>query len=220
MKKIFTITALFILASCSNPLKKTYSEASIGEDLKLLKEELGEGETDLIVGTIFRYTLEEKELEGKTYKELLKEGEKWKSEAAAAEAEAKLMAEKAAKDEANRMIKLKQAVMVSCFEKGFMELDYKDFITYKFIIKNKTDKPIRAVKGSITFTNLFDDEINSLSFVYDQPIAANTKAIWNAQTDYNQFMDEDISLKNKDIEDMKVIWKPEKIIFEDGSFLE
>ncbi len=57
------------------------------------------------------------------------------------------------------------------------------------MIKNKSDKDMRAVKGGITFTNLFDEEISSLNFVYDQPIEAGTEVKWNAQTDYNQFID-------------------------------
>lgn len=43
---------------------------------------------------------------------------------------------------------------------------------------------------------------------------------WNATTDYNQFKDEDKAMRNKDLKDMKVIWNPEKIIFEDDSILE
>ena len=38
--------------------------------------------------------------------------------------------------------------------------------------------------------------------------------------EYNQFKDKDQALKNKDLKDIKVVWKPEKIIFEDGSTLE
>jgi hypothetical protein len=33
-------------------------------------------------------------------------------------------------------------------------------------------------------------------------------------------MDEDQTLKNKDLKDLKVVWKPEKIIFKDGTTLE
>lgn len=136
------------------------------------------------------------------------------------EAEQKALAEKAAKEEAERIKKLTEAVIVSCFDKGFAQVDYQDYITYKFVIQNKSDKSIRAVKGGITFTNLFDEEIKSLNFVYDQPIPAGEEVNWNATTDYNQFMDDDKTLKNKDLKDLKVVWKPEKIIFEDGTTLE
>jgi hypothetical protein len=146
--------------------------------------------------------------------------QKWKAEQEKKEAEQKALAEKAAKEEAERIKKLTEAVIVSCFEKGFTKYNYEDYITYKFVIKNKSDKNIRAVKGGITFTNLFDEKISSLNFVYDQPIEAGTEITWDAQTDYNQFKDEDKTLRNKDLKDIKVVWKPEKIIFEDGTTLE
>jgi hypothetical protein len=43
---------------------------------------------------------------------------------------------------------------------------------------------------------------------------------WNATTEYNQFVSEDKTLKNKSLKDIKVVWKPEKVIFEDGIVLE
>ncbi|WP_025742392.1 hypothetical protein [Aquimarina pacifica] len=112
---------------------------------------------------------------------------------------------------------LSNIIDVQCIRKGYKEYDYEQFITYNFIIHNKSEKDIRAVKGLISFTNLFGDEINSLGFVYDESIKSGRKNNYNATTDYNQYVDRDRDLKNKDLKDLKVIWKPEKIIFSDGS---
>lgn len=60
----------------------------------------------------------------------------------------------------------------------------------------------------------------TLSFTYGQPIKAGATANWNATTDYNQFRDEDVSLRNKNLEDLKIVRKPIKVIFQDGSTLE
>ena len=46
------------------------------------------------------------------------------------------------------------------------------------------------------------------------------KNIKSVMIDYNQFRDEDVRLRNKDIEDLKIVWTPEKILFEDGTSLE
>ena len=59
-----------------------------------------------------------------------------------------------------------------------------------------------------------------MSFVYDKPIEAGEQVNWDATTEYNQFMSEDKTLKNKDLKDLKVVWNPEKILFEDGTTLE
>lgn len=116
--------------------------------------------------------------------------------------------------------KLLETVQVSCLKKDFVEYDYQEFITYRFILNNKSKKTIRAIKGGVTFTNIFDEEIQTLKFVYDQPIKSGQQITYNATTDYNQFIDEDRTLRSKKLEDLKVIWKPEKIIFEDGTTLE
>tara|TARA_R110000744_G_scaffold104622_2_gene200287 strand:- start:171 stop:836 length:666 start_codon:yes stop_codon:yes gene_type:complete len=219
-KQLLLIGLAALLFSCSSPLDKKFNEDTAEEDIKAIKSEIDSTELKLLAGSMFRLKLQDKKLEDMTYAEILEDGKKWKAEQEKIEAEQKALAEKAAKEEAERIKRLNQAVMVSCFEKGYTEVDYQDYITYKFVIQNKSEKNIRAIKGGITFTNLFDEEIKSLNFVYDQPIPAGQEVNWNATTDYNQFMDEDQALKNKDLKDLKVVWKPEKIIFEDGTTLE
>ena len=155
-----------------------------------------------------------------TYGQILENGKAWKAEQDRIEAEQKALQEKAAREEAERLTRLQNTVMVTCFEKGFSEVNYQDYITYKFAIQNKSDQDIRAVKGEIMFTDLFDDEIKTLSFTYDETIDAGATANWNATTDYNQFMNDDVKLRNKDLEDLKIVWKPIKVIFNDGTTLE
>jgi hypothetical protein len=219
-KQLLLIGITTLILSCSSPLDKKFNEETAKEDIEAIKSKLDTTELQLMAGSMIRLKLQDEKLENMTYLEILENGKKWKKEQEKIEIEQKALAEKAAKEEAEKFKRLNEAVIVSCFEKGYTKYDYEDYITYKFIIKNKSNKKIRAVKGGITFTNLFDDEISSLSFVYDQPIEARTEANWNATTDYNQFKDEDRALKNKDLKDLKVIWKPEKIIFEDGTTLE
>lgn len=221
MKKQFLLVGFVaFFLSCSSPMKKKFNEGTAKEDLEALKTKLDSSELMLLAGSMVRLKLMDKDLENMTYSEILENGKVWKQKQDQIQEEQKVLAEKAAIEEVEKIERLNKSVIVSCFEKGFQKVDYEDYITYKFVIQNKSDKNIRAIKGSITFTNLFDDEINSLNFVYDQPILAGSKVNWNASTDYNQFKDEDQALKNKDLKDLKVIWKPEKVIFEDGTLLE
>jgi hypothetical protein len=221
MKKLLLLIGITaVLFSCTTPMEKKYNEKTALKDIQLIKEAIDSTEFNLLAGSVFRLKFEDKKLEEMTYAEILEEGKKWIAEQEKIEAEQKALAEKAAKDEAERIKKLTESVIVSCFEKGYSEVDYQDYITYKFVILNKSDKAIRAVKGGITFTNLFDEKIKSLSFVYDKPIEAGEQVNWDATTEYNQFMSEDKTLKNKDLKDLKVVWNPEKILFEDGTTLE
>lgn len=219
-KQLLLIGITAFLFSCSSPMDKKFNEETAKEDIAAIKSKLDSTDLQLLAGSMIRLKFQDKKLEEMTYAEILENGKKWKAEQEKVEAEQKALAEKAAKEEAERKKRLNEAVMVSCYEKGFTKYDYEDYITYKFVIKNKSEKQIRAVKGGITFTNLFDDKISSLNFVYDQPIEAGKEVTWNATTDYNQFKDEDQALKNKELKDLKVIWKPEKIIFENGTTLE
>ena len=219
-KQLLLIGITAILFSCSSPMDKKFNKETAEEDIEAIKGKIDSTELQLLAGSMIRLKFQDKELEEMTYGEILDDGKKWKAEQEKIEAEQKDLAEKAAKAEAERIKKLTEAVIVSCFEKGYTEVDYQDYITYKFVVQNKSDKAIRAVKGGITFTNLFDEEIKSLNFVYDKPIEAGKEVNWNATTNYNQFMNEDQTLKNKDLKDLKVVWKPEKIIFVDGTTLE
>ena len=219
-KQLLLIGITAILFSCSSPMDKKFNKETAEEDIEAIKGKIDSTELQLLAGSMIRLKFQDKELEEMTYGEILDDGKKWKAEQEKIEAEQKALAEKAAKAEAERIKKLSEAVIVSCFEKGYTEVDYQDYITYKFVVQNKSDKAIRAVKGGITFTNLFDEEIKSLNFVYDKPIEAGKEVNWNATTNYNQFMNEDQTLKNKDLKDLKVVWKPEKIIFVDGTTLE
>ena len=221
MKKLSILIGMTaVLFSCSTPMEKKYNEKTALKDIQSIKSAIDSTEFNLLAGSVFRLKLEDKKLEEMTYAEILEDGKKWKAEQEKIEAEQKALAEKAAKDEAERIKKLTESVIVSCFEKGYSEVDYQDYITYKFVILNKSEKAIRAVKGGITFTNLFDEKIKSLSFVYDKPIEAGEQVNWDVTTEYNQFMSEDKTLKNKDLKDLKVVWNPEKILFEDGTTLE
>ena len=220
MKKLLlSALVVFLLAACSS-IDKKYSEDSFKEDVKELKKELSGEDFEILTKEIMRSLMKSEDIEGKTYSELLKEGKAWEERQKEIEAEQKALADKALREEQERIDRLTKAVMVSCFEKGFENYNYQDYITYKFAIQNKSDKDFRAIKGTLIFTDLFDDKIKSMTFKYDQPIKAGESVTWDAQTSYNQFIDEDKSMKNKDLKDLKVIWKPEKIIFEDGTTLE
>ena len=138
----------------------------------------------------------------------------------AKEEEEKQLAEKAKKEENERIKRLGETLTVSLFAKGFEEYDYQEYITYKFAFENKSEKDIRAFTGNLVLSDLFDKEISSINLTYDDGVPARSTKKWNAQTEYNQFMDKDIALKNKDVEDLKVNWIPTKIIFKDGTTLE
>lgn len=218
MKKILTsitLLAFIVLTSCSNPLNKKYSDKTFEQDAKEIGEskKLNEEDAKMLAGYIMLAKLGNNELEGKTYAEILQAAKDYKTEQ-------EQLAAKAIKEEADKRAKFETAMTVAMYDKGFLEQQYQEYLQYAIIFENKTGKDIRAVKGSLLITDLFDTEIKSINIVQDDGIPANQSVKNVYTTEYNQFMDEDISLKNKEMKDIKAIWIPEKIIFTDGTTLE
>jgi hypothetical protein len=218
--KILLFVLAILIASCSSSLDKPYKKDNLEEDVIELKKSLSEDELKMLAGYIALKSMGNDQMLGKTYGDLLGEAKTLREEMKLKEEEEKRLAGKAKVEEAERIKRLGGALTVSLFEKNFSKYNYQEYISYKFAFENKTDKDIKAFTGQIIFNDLFDKEISSLNLTYDDGVPANSTKNWNAQTDYNQFMDKDVKLKNKDIEDLKVKWIPEKIIFDDKTTLE
>ena len=216
MKKLLlTISIIGLITSCSGPLDIKYNEDTLADDVKEIKEagNLSEEEAEMMAGWIVRAKIKDEKLEGKTYGEILEEAKDYKKEQ-------EELAEKAKKEEEEKRQRLGSALTVAMYDKGYEEYDYQEYLTYSLAFENKTDKDIRAFKGSISIQDLFETEIKSINLTIDDPIVAGETFKGTYTTEYNQFRDEDIRLKGKDMDDLKVVWTPEKIIFTDGSTLE
>lgn len=222
MKYLTLSLILLAVASCADPLEQAYTEETFPEDMKELVEgkAVTTEQAELIAGQVLAAAFQEKTLVGKTYAQILADGEKAKAEREAQEAEEKRLAEAAAKEEAERTARLNQVLTVALFDKGFERISYSEYITFKFAFENKGAKDIKAFTGQLIINDLFDKEIITSELTYDDPIPAGQKVTWNAQRNFNEFIDEDVALKNKDLDALKCVWKPEKIIFADGTTLE
>ena len=220
MRYFLLFSLLIICCSCSSPLDKAYKESEVEEDMIALKDAVSEEELGMIVGYIALQSLQGESMLGKTYGDLLNEAKEMRAENERKEAEEEELARKAKQEEAERIERLSSALTVTVFEKGFSKGDWEDYITFKFAFENKTDKPIKAFTGAMVFNDLFDKEIKILDLTYDDEIAGGERKTWDASTEYNRFIDEDAILKEKGLDDMKIQWIPEKILFEDGTALE
>ncbi len=223
MKNFLRISIVTLLiTACDGPLDKQYSEATFGEDLKEMKENGVVDSTDLQYIGLYAVRAEMlgEDLEGKTYEEILDNAKTLREKAEAQEAEEKALADKVAREEMERREALSKVLTVAMFDKGYAEYDYQDYLTYGIAYENKSDRDIRAIKGSIQINDLFDTEIKTINVTEDDGIPAGETLKMTYTTDYNQFRDEDTRLRNKELENLKIVWTPEKIIFTDGTTLE
>lgn len=85
--------------------------------------------------------------------------------------------------------------------------------------ENKTDRPIRAVRGVLHFADSFEAPIKSIGVTYEGGIAPRDTATWNATVDINQFLADDMRLFTADPTTLRVRWEPTGILFGDGTLL-
>lgn len=217
-KMLFMLSALFCL-SCSGPMGKEYSEETAAEDLKAIveSEDLTKDETATLAGWIMGASfVEDRELNGKTYADILDDANSYRAEQEALAAKAKAEAEAKAK-------RLREAATVSIFDKVFERWSsYEKVNGFKYAIENKSEKDIDALKFSFSIHNKLGDEIgNGYSVsITDNPIPAGEEYSSAAYWDYNPYIDSSIAIKNADYEDLVFNITLEKIVYTDGTILE
>lgn len=90
MKKTLFISSLFLLLiACNNPMGKPYNEETIKEDLKEIvdSKKISEEDTKMLLGYIMLSKMGHKDIEGKTYQQLLDEAKEFKKKREEASAE-------------------------------------------------------------------------------------------------------------------------------------
>jgi len=110
-----------------------------------------------------------------------------------------------------------QKVGLEITAKDFKQIDYRDYITMTFKFINNTDKDIKGVEGTITFYDIFDNKISETGLGYDEGIPANESSVWKSGMNYNEFMEENVKLKNTELENLKYKWEVKTIIYSDGT---
>lgn len=112
---------------------------------------------------------------------------------------------------------LAKRVELEITKKGFFDGDFQEQITMDLKFTNKTEKDIKGVEGIIAFYDIFDNKIKAINVSYDKGIPKDGNSVFNAGIDYNQFIDENVKLKNTDLKNLKYEWEVKTIIYEDGS---
>ncbi|MCK1328630.1 DUF2939 domain-containing protein [Bradyrhizobium sp. CW9] len=111
---------------------------------------------------------------------------------------------------------------VSLTRKGFKNSDptnrdYEDDITFSVAIENTGQRNIRAFDGTLTFTDLLDNEIHSSVLAINEPVGGGATLVWNGRLKYNQFIDAHQRLRSASFENLKIKFIPRKLLFADGS---
>lgn len=226
--KIINLLLVVVLSSslfsCTDVLENSYSKKSAEGDLERIKAigHLDSAEYYLLTDYMLKKGLIEPDLIyiHETYKKILETAKKEK-----VLSDMKLAADKKRKDykgqfQMDQLDHLYDA-LIMLPEESTIRKDWsnRNAFFYKMVFVNPSEKPIRAFKGKFTFYDLFDTEIKSITFTYNDSIPARDTLIYNANIDLSQTSNNNIYY-TKDFSDIKVIWKPSKIIYIDGTAVE
>lgn len=217
MKKLIILFLLFGLYSCNNPLNKKYSEETVKQDLRKIKEsgKLNNEEAELLMGRILATAFSEESLEGKTYKEIIQSAKEYKEE------QEKLKKEELEKHD-KLQAELKNTVVVALTSKEVKRYGYDTNLVFGFAIKNTSNKSIDALKFEFEFVDKLGDVVGEQysAGITDVSIKPGETFSEKYLYRYNEFIDEDVKLGNAEFENLKQNVKILKVVFSDGTFIE
>ena len=113
-------------------------------------------------------------------------------------------------------------VSIEITKKGFIEADYRagtyeDLLTMTFRITNHTAKDIKGVQGVVTFYDIFGNKIFASNLAYDQGILASSTKTYETSVHYNQFMEDEVKLRNTSLDNLKFKWDVSTIVYADDT---
>lgn len=236
MKKIiiYLFVAIFSLSSCNNVIDKKVSLETAKDDIKEIKEKYKDEYTEAdfealsnkLVGNVFGAFLTKGEDAAKglkfekTYKEYLEEAKKERLEKEKLAVEAK-------KKEAEKIAKMNAATVVTIYGYNFHKAnsnnyEFQDYHIFKYAVKNKSSKEIKAVKFHFNIYNSLGDEMGKgyeMSLTNDR-IQPDSTFQNSMMFDANSYSSDDNKLASANFEDLKFEIVVDKIVFSDGTTLE
>lgn len=229
MRLQITLLPLCLILACGGA-KNTVIPTDMEKwetDLAPVVKKLNEEERGLLAGYMMRAKMGEAfggapMPAGMTIGKAIEDQRTWMSNQSKREAEAaalklKLEAEKKAiQKQVGDMLTV--AVLGLKVQKGSWESgQLMDRQIIKIGFNNKGSKDIAGIKGTVHFIDMFDAEIGTVSFSYDDGVASGKTATWLGSRDFNQFLAEHKALANLQEGKYKYFFEPEMIVFSDGS---
>jgi hypothetical protein len=213
-KAVF-ICLIPILFSChSSPLKKRYNQELFISDLQEIKKsgKITNNEHKILSEYIFGYTFEERDLNGKSYKEILHEARKKKQEE-------KENIEKVKREETERLAGMQQILNISVSSKEFEKSKWEDFLKFKIHLQNQSDKDIQKLKYSFTVYNQTGKELKECFFTYDERLPAKATQEITRYWNFSEFTSGDPEIRDTPSGNLIFQFTPLQIIFTDGTSL-
>lgn len=88
----------------------------------------------------------------------------------------------------------------------------KQYNIYQFKLRNPTAHAIKALKGSITITDIFDEKLSSFSFNLVEDIQPNQTIDWSIKVEIDRFS-ANARIQDKSLKDLKAKLKVKRVLF-------
>jgi hypothetical protein len=214
------ILALVGLSACSDIRQKKLTEENRE---KILSEagtskDLTDEEHQMIQGYILRQGIQNVFQGGKpslptgiTVGEMIEEQRKWVAlEKAEEEKQKRLAAEIAAKQSDMRNV-----IGVAIFNLAEREDYISNYVEAGFAYENRSARDVRAFQGHVEFKDVLGNKLEEIQLKVFKPTKAGEKASVT-----ERLWSESYALRGNKLEDVKIEWKPDKILFADGTSVE
>jgi hypothetical protein len=202
---------VIIFSSCNNPLHRTYNPATYEEDMQAIRKSNKVSDEDL--KTLAKYILLAKlsgnDMTGKSYDDII---DKIKS---LQKNNNELYNRDAMEKEAKRK-RLSPFLEVNLQRKTFAKENNKEVLVFTVILKNTGTQKIKTITGNLRINDLMEKPVKSLSIFLDEDMSPGQILTKTYTIDYNDADENDRHMRSKDFFDIRIVWDPEKIIFENG----
>jgi hypothetical protein len=226
----FCVLVAFLSLSCSrNAKNKTLSQKSLDSDVESIKEseQLSDEDMRLLTSYVSRLKIS-MEVRGtpfpedKTVGQMIDEQRTWEDNLTAKRADSDRRAEVAAKEDTVVADQLRRVVQVEVYNKRLSKADsrlnqYDDYLLFGCVIRNLGSRNINRFMGSLVFSDRANKEISRTTLLYDKLLLPGKSIDWVLKKKYNDFIDGDVKLANTDLQEMRVAWMPQTIIYNDST---
>ena len=207
--------AIFAFVSCNNPMHRTYNSQTYEEDMQEIQKSKKVSQTDLqlMAKYILLVKISGNDISGKTYDDILSKIKSFQQQ----NDNASNMQEM---EENGRRKRLSSLLEVNLQHKVFTKVQNKDAIIYTVKLKNISSQKIKTITGNIVINDLLEQPVKNLNIFVDEDILPGRTLTKTYTPAFNNADENDLRMRSKDLLEMRVVWNPQKIIFENGSLAE
>ena len=116
-----------------------------------------------------------------------------------------------------RQKEMKRAIIVAVMDKSVEIESASEQMVYKFVFHNRSNRNVKSFNGHVVIRDKSNNQIGTFPLTYDRPLGIGERAIFHVNSAYNPDDDQDIILKNTDLDELVMDWEPEAIEFNDGT---